>query len=225
MKLQKYLNEGGYSRMMQVLTGMVPSVKTFAIITWENPMGHTRDINFNKQANEALKQYLKDSYYSYRHIKGVYESIENPYLIMNIKLSQAKRIGFGYEEYKQESIIFGKRFVEGDKSGVIFKMIYHDNKKPDIRRVWSVPSKDAKAMYSEYKGRKFKIPFFDDEAKNLRFVNGRSEIIEDHNIVYDNKVTNRTLKRLNELRDNSLNEELDGYIHRGKINLELRKIR
>jgi hypothetical protein len=224
MRLQTYINESGYSRMMQVISGLVPSVKTFAIITWENPLNNVGDDKFNSNANRLLKQYLRDAYYSYRHIKGRYDRIENPFLIMNIKLSHAKHTGFDYKEFKQESIIYGQKFSDNNKNGVMFKMIYHDNRKPDVRRIWATPSKDSVSMYSEYKGRKFKIPFFDDEFKHFNMIDGRKQVIEDHNIYNANGVAESTLSKLNRLRDNSLDEGLNGYIHRGHINLEFENI-
>jgi hypothetical protein len=224
MRLQTYINESGYSRMMQVISGLVPSVKTFAIITWENPLNNVGDDKFNSNANRQLKQYLRDAYYSYRHIKGRYDRIENPYLIMNIKLSQAKHIGFDYKEFKQESIIYGQKF-NNNKNGVMFKMIYHDNRKPDIRRIWTTPSKDSVSMYSEYKGRKFKIPFFDDEFKHFNMLDGKKQVIEDHNIYSSGNISNNTLHRLNGMRDEALDEGMNGYPLRGRISLELKRLR
>lgn len=241
---QYILNEAGYSRLMRVLSGLVPSVKTFAIITWENPMNKPTNRTFNKKANERFKNILKDGHFSYRHIKGKYDNFENPFLILNISLKQAKHLGFEYGDFKQESIIYGKRFENKSNGevGVIFKMIYSDNRPPQIRRVWK--STDSDNNYSEYKGRKFQIPFFDDEAKNYTFVDGKKKIIEknynselvdsngnvhimeNHKIYYAKYMSPKALQDINRMRDVLLDEYRSGrslYENRGLMSLELEK--
>lgn len=37
---KKFFKESGYSRIAQIMLGLVPTVKTFGIITAENPMGN-----------------------------------------------------------------------------------------------------------------------------------------------------------------------------------------
>lgn len=46
---QYFLNEAGYSRLMRVMTGLVPSVRTFVILTWQNPMDKGMSQSFNKK--------------------------------------------------------------------------------------------------------------------------------------------------------------------------------
>lgn len=228
MKFVEYINEGGYSRLMQIMTGLVPTVKTFAIITWENPMNVDSDNKFNKVANKALKDAL--SHFSYKHIKGKYDKLENPFIIFNIGRSQAKRLAFDTKMYKQESIVFGKRFDNGKDVGVIMKMVYHDNRRPDVRRIWKSLKVSTGEMYSEYKGRKFRIPFLDDEiSKSMTFKSGKNKVItsEDHNI-YPSKYFSKSAKRkLNEMVDKILDKDRSGYslyISRGHLNMKLNKL-
>jgi len=226
MEFQQYINEGGYSRLMRTMSGLVPSIKTFAIITWENPMGIKANDKFNKEANKRLKDTLKRGNYSFRHIKGKYNDFENPFMILNITLKESKQLGFEHKEYKQDSIIFGKRVKkDGSKVGVNIKMIYSDdNRKPDVRRIWKYLDKDTDNFYSEYKGRKFEIPLFDDEAKHFTFKNGNKEVIE-HNVYRKEQFSsNSNIDKLNELRDIILDENRSGrflYEHRGILKKSL----
>ena len=220
---QDELNESGYSRLMRIMSGLVPSVKTFAIITWENPMGKKANSVFNKEANEALKNMLKSGNFSYKQIKGKYGDYENPYVIFNVNLNTAKNIGFEHDKYKQESIIYGERYNSGRKEGVLFRMIYFDNRPSQERRVWKSLDRDEEDFYSEYKGRKFQIPFFDDNFDSKMFLSGK--VVDEFNVYKEEDFDDeKALEKLNEMVDALLDEQKSGYslyIHRGELHKKL----
>ena len=229
MRLENFLiiNESGYPRMMQIMAGLVPTVKSFAIVTWENPMGKKADDKFNKEANKRLKDTLKRGNFSYNHIKGRYNDFENPFVVFNVSTEDAKNLGFGYEGFKQYIIIFGKRYKSNDEVGINIQMLFHDNRKPLARKIWQGLDVDTDDFYSEFKGRKFQIPFFDDKAKGMNFKNGKVKVIENHN-VYDRKhFTDASIEKIDGMVDVLLEEDRSGmflYTHRGLLQIELDKL-
>lgn len=158
------LSEGGYSRLSQIMHGDIPTVKTIGIMTSENPQGKQLSAEENNKRNKKFEDDLKNLNYSFHKIKGKFEGIkEKPFFIFNIRKEALIKFG---EEYDQKSIIYGERigpanfefqYIEGDI--VISRKIFH--------------SLDDKAKaYSEYKGRKFIIPFFDEEYKEAKWDGG-----------------------------------------------------
>lgn len=175
-KEQSLLLESGFSRLMQIISGLVPSVKSFAIVTWENPKNIPLPAEENNKRNEELKGQLARGAHGFIQIKGKYGKLENPFVIMNIPESEAIALGEnGYNSEKQESIIYG---IVNAPQDITFKLIYTDGSGSPtlIRHVWTTLDVQGKTdYYSEYKGRKFIIPFFDDYKFNYdaaKFKNG-----------------------------------------------------
>jgi hypothetical protein len=219
---QYVLNESGYSRLMRIMSGLVPSVKTFAIVTWENPRGKRASDTFNRNANKELKKVLKSGNFSYKQIEGKYGDYENPYIIFNINFNTAKNIGFGHEEYEQESIIYGTRYSDNKEEGMMFRMVYFDNRPPQERRVWKSLSRDEEDFYSEYKGRKFQIPFFDDNFVGKMLKNGR--VVDECNVHNEKDFDGIAIEKLNGMVEPLLDEQKSGYslyIHRGELHTKL----
>ena len=104
-------------------------IRTFAIISAENPLVMTMNISSNRERTELLKKYLKDGvfqaievdgevvqdivndfgekeeYPNYKKIDGMYEESEHSFMIMNISLKSAKAIA---KTFGQESFFYGK---------------------------------------------------------------------------------------------------------------------
>lgn len=80
-------------------------IKTFAIISPENPMG----ISYSRKENEKrliqFKNDLRFGSYSYTQIKGRYGNIEHSFIIVNIRLQDAKAYA---SAFRQESFFFGQ---------------------------------------------------------------------------------------------------------------------
>lgn len=198
------LCESGFSRIMQIMSGLVPSVKTFAIITWENPKGIKQSKEINEAAQKKLKEILKTGAHSYVQIKGKYGNLENPVFIMNISKSDA--IGIG-KDGDQDSIIYGTINKPED---ITFEMVYMDGRKPEIRHIWKSLDKDTEDYYSEIKGRKFIIPFFDDAFENKKFINkGEGHKTESVEIISNNNIFNES--DFNSFFVGEINKEFDSY--------------
>ena len=153
-----FIAKGGYSRLMRILKGLVPKVSSFGMITAENPQGKALSAEANNQLNTILKADLKKGNFGYVQIKGVYGTQENPFFIMNISRDVLVQLG---KKHDQESVIFGS--VDHAAETVTMDFIV-GNQTTDTRTT-SVVNFEADDYFSEYRGRKFRIPFFDDEPE------------------------------------------------------------
>ena len=54
--IKEVFNESGYSRVANIMRGLVPSVKTFSILTAENPNGIEQDKDNNRIKNQELEK-------------------------------------------------------------------------------------------------------------------------------------------------------------------------
>ena len=188
--------EGGYARMARMLHGIVPSVRTLAFITAENPLGKILPPEENNKLNAELATTLKNQGFGFYKVKGKYRNEENSFMVMNIPKGNLEDYAI---EFNQESYIFGYKEQTADgELGMVFeyhetkgqkkngKLIYrttgerriyvkrNDTKKPPIQ---GTREDDP---WTEYKGIRFQIPFFDfdDETEinptiNKRFSNGK----------------------------------------------------
>lgn len=80
-------------------------IKTFAIISPENPMGMSYSKKENEERLIQFKNDLRFGSYSYTQIKGKYNNIEHSFLIVNIRLQDAKAYA---SAFRQESFFFGQ---------------------------------------------------------------------------------------------------------------------
>ncbi len=155
-----------FSKTMRTMRGLEPNIETVAIISPENPCGEGLSDEENKIRSKEFIRYLRDAAFSYRKIKGKYGVPENSYIVNNITKKDALQIGGDFE---QDTIIFG--FKNPEKEGMTFQMITsykcsEDSSVGEViaeRDVFQTLEKGAEDYYSEVKGRKFIIPFFDDD--------------------------------------------------------------
>jgi len=190
----KKLNESGYARMIRTLRGLVPTIRTMGIITAENPYGKDGTPEYNKEMNEKLKKRLRDLNLGFVKIKGKYGGNENSLFVPNITKDELLSLG---NEFNQESVIFGEKFENNNKDGVRFSMIYSDHRSGEVigQRDVFVGMDDADDFYSEIKGRKFQIPFFDDDMDNAEFA-------PNSGVIQKSKVSEEIQNKLN----NTINE-------------------
>lgn len=194
LESQSEVGESGFSSVGRQFRGSNPRVKTIAIISAENPCGSDLSRSENNQLTNKLITRLSSDYYDfiegerigYRPIKGMYNNPENSFIINNITKDDAMKIG---DDFKQESIIFGERYEEDDQYGMKFQMIVShicpEKTKDPIGTIWGESKvfinlrKNTSDFYSEIKGRKFLIPFFDVD----RYV---KDLDDDGNEKFDN---------------------------------------
>jgi Protein of unknown function (DUF3293) len=148
----------GYSRLMRIVKGLVPKVSTFGIISAENPMNKTLSAEENNKLMSRMKTVLKSSHGGFIQHKGHYGAFENPFFIMNIPKAELLHLG---KMFDQETVIFGE--VDQSEPSVTFELIEGFTVISTRKTVITNVNEDEQ-MYSEYKGRKFRIPFFDDEV-------------------------------------------------------------
>ena len=156
----KFLNKqamSGFPRLMQIMKGRVPSIHTFGIMSVDNPMGQAAPAQFNNQQREDFKKVLQRSGYGYVQHNGKYGDFEKAFFIMNIRKIDLLA---WMAKYNQHSVIYGQ--VDPAKNAVTFEMIGHDGAVISTREDVIGLTGDKEEYFSEYKGRKFLIPFFDD---------------------------------------------------------------
>jgi len=159
--IREELNEAGFARTRQAMTGVVPNIETIAFLTGENPGGEPAPPEVNKENNAALKKRLRAGNYGFRKIKGKFGSHEKSFMVMNIPRTEATALG---QDLGQESIIWGHR--EEDEEGAYFNFEYIEGETTIQTRQVSMSGRDVQDrddFYSQVKGRKFLIPFFDDD--------------------------------------------------------------
>ena len=159
--IREELNEAGFARTRQAMTGLVPNIETIAFLTGENPGGEPAPPEVNKENNAALEKRLRAGHYGFRKIKGRFGSPEKSFMVMNIPRSEATALG---QDLGQEAVIWGQR--QEDDEGVSFNFEYIEGDDTIQTRQVSMSGRDVQDredFYSQVKGRKFIIPFFDDD--------------------------------------------------------------
>ena len=172
MKLIKIQDEGGYASVLKIMRGLVPTINTLAFLTAGNPNGKSADAAKNVQANEELEKRLRSMNLGFKKIKGHYGEPENSFFIPNINKDEALDLG---KQYNQESIIFGEKSTDSKDGkscdGMTFSLIYTDYRfgQALAQRDVFVNMDSADDYYTKVKGRKFQIPFFDDDYAAAQF--------------------------------------------------------
>jgi hypothetical protein len=159
--IREELNEAGFARTRQAMTGIIPNIQTISFLTGENPGGEPAPPEVNKENNAALEKRLRAGNYGFRKIQGKFGSLEKSFMIMNIPRSEATVLG---KDFGQEAIIWGEK--REDDEGVWFDFEYIEGDTTIETRQVSMSGadvQDREDFYSQVKGRKFIIPFFDDE--------------------------------------------------------------
>lgn len=162
------VDESGYASIMRGFRGLRENIKKIAILTAENPHGEQHSNEFNKDANFKLQKFLTEGKFSFKKIKGSYGQTENSFIVFNIPKTTAIYIGV---KYNQDSIIYGevKKTDKGNEKDtpMSFEMIGTDRSNPKefgkvIGKTDVVIYRDnPEDFYSEVKGRKFVLPFYD----------------------------------------------------------------
>ena len=144
------------------MLGQVPSVDEIGILTAENPAGVEATSEKNKQLMDDLKKTLRGMKVGYTDVGGSFGGPEKSIFIMNISRDDVTRLGALFD---QLAVIWGqKRRDEEDHPFFRFEYI-EGNSTKQTRDVslgdTAIQSRDD--FYSEKSGRKFVIPFFDDD--------------------------------------------------------------
>jgi hypothetical protein len=148
-----------FSRIRQMMMGLVPSITSIGIMTAENPEGRVAPKSFNKQQNRSLMQDLRKMGYGPISIGGSFGVPENSFLIPNISRQQIIDLGIANN---QAAVIWGQKQEQGGKPFVQWEYI-EGSKTKQIKNTsksgMDIQQRDD--YYSEKRGRKFIIPFFE----------------------------------------------------------------
>jgi hypothetical protein len=218
--IKEVFNESGYSRVANIMRGLVPSVKTFSILTAENPNGIEQDKDNNRIKNQELEKRLRSMNLGFIKVKGQYASEENSFFIPNITKDEALSLG---KMFSQESIIYGEKTTEGEYDTMTIQMIYTDKRFGAIsgeRKVF-INMNNADDYYSKVKGRKFQIPFFDEDFDNANW--GYKSGAINKNLIKNETISNELNEYVNEI----LSENRTGksrWINRGVLKNTLKNL-
>lgn len=161
--------------------GRTNHIKSFAILTAENPMGVEKPKDENKRLNAQLKEHLRVGHFPYLPVKGWFGTEENSFLLYNLSFNDAKRIAGLYD---QLSFIYG-RITGEDEQGVTLEAGYWERPKPknvefelvkEVNRYIKVdPSADKDFFTQICKAFRFRLPFFEDTEVKTEFTEDEEE--------------------------------------------------
>lgn len=200
---ESVLSENSQTRFKKAMYGVLPNVKSFVIITPENPMGEMMSKKENMKRIADFKKYLKDGKYKYIRVKGKYDNKENPFVVFNVSVSGAKKIG---NQYNRESFIYAKNKNEKQKEkNVLFEYYQKDKNKP-YKKLDEIDyfdfKDDAEDFFTRLKSWKFNIPFsifeeiINHNPYNVELNENVIECINNFNeeIILDNSTLNHQYK-------------------------------
>ena len=158
---KKFLNESGFNRIKNILQGKVASVDMVGFLTGENPMAQKMSSKDNRNLNKELMAWMRERGYGPIRIRGKFGNKERSMIIPNITRADMVEVG---KYFNQESVIWGKRteedrfifeYIEGDKTIQKRDVVLFDDSVQAREDFYSQERQSA--------GRKFYIPFFDEE--------------------------------------------------------------
>ena len=159
------LNENSFEetsrrqKAQQALDGRLKNVKTFCIMSAENPMGNELSREENAERRNELETYLSNANYPWFRIKGKYGNEEKSHMIYNITQSDAERLG---KMFDQESIIFSDLNDDGEISYTYLEKGEDGEYQKTHERGEYIDMSDADDFFSKISRKfKFQIPFFD----------------------------------------------------------------
>lgn len=98
--------------LMNILGAKRGNIQTIGIMTAENPMAQPTSKQINLQLNKELETRLRAMNLGYKKIRGKFGNMEDSFLIPNVSREEMVNLG---KEFKQESVIWGKKIGRGSK--------------------------------------------------------------------------------------------------------------
>lgn len=228
---KKNIKESGFSRVRGMMMGMVPSVNTIGIMTAENPDAMATPAKRNKQLNKSLMKALRQMNYGPIPIGGSFGQKENSFLIPNISRDELGKLGV---EFGQEAVIWAEK--QKGKEGPFMRWEYMEGMNTVQTREVSLGGsgvQDKEDYYSEKDGRKFIIPFFDDDYEGAKTSQGgrgiekkvppMQEEVDQLNNVTATKLHETIKKRASYLLEETRTARSKWH-HRGLMDLELKQL-
>ena len=160
------IKESGFNRIMNILSGAVPSVDSVAFLTAANPMAEPLSAKRNKILNKELASWLRDRGLGFIRIRGSFGGPEKSFIVNNITREEAVAAG---KEFEQEAVIWGKKTFNDDGDPTGFRFYYIEGEQIIQRRDIALGDEEVQSREDYYSqerqsaGRKFVIPFFDED--------------------------------------------------------------
>ena len=165
---------GKFKRVMQIIGPSENSFKGFGVMSAENPMGQQSSQFDNQRRMDQLKKAIKDQGKSFEEVKGkFFNNDENSLVIPDIDIKTMASLS-SHKDWPQHSFIFGRKSTIGDDIEVDYYMVelrYDDsydmvgweitNQRTSFFKNADIQKRTD--MFSQAGGKKFYIPFFDDE--------------------------------------------------------------
>lgn len=158
------IDESGFARVKQMMHGLVENINTIGILSAENPGPRRLSSEENNKRTEMLKKRLRTMGLGFVQPDfGMYGDKENSLIVQNIYKKDLIKLS---NAFGQESCIFGSK--QKDSEGVYVKWEYIENgvtqgEQTVYTNLAGSDVQSSEDFYTQVKGRKFKIPFFDDE--------------------------------------------------------------
>jgi len=163
---KKFLNESGFNRIMNILTGNVPAVDSVGFLTAANPHAQPTPAKKNIELNQQLAAWLRQRGLGFIRIRGRFGGPEKSFIVNNITKDETIAAGL---EFEQEAVIWGEKSFDDEGLPVGFKFYYIEGDNVVQVRDIVLSGKeiqDREDFYSQERqtaARKFVVPFFDEE--------------------------------------------------------------
>ena len=221
------LYEAKFSHIRQLMVGVIPSIDSVGILTAENPGATPASPDANRENMAALKRDLRGMNYGFHQIQGKFGSDEDSVLVPNMTRADAVALGI---KYGQEAVIWGEKLAD-DNSDPFFRFSYMEGDDTVQNRDVSLSGQEVQRRddyFSQTKGRKFFIPFFDDAYEGAKFERGDGVRVtfRDDEIPEDPEARKlaESLKRRSGFLTESTRTKKSHWHHRGMIGVELKKL-
>ena len=199
MKLRIYENPN--SRVKQTLFGDTSGkIRTFAVLSAENPMGMKFSAKENNDNTRELKSKLKEMGIQYVPIEGKYGNIEHSFMLFNITREDAQYLA---EWFEQESFFFGINTSPAT-------LIYYETSESDPSKYRKVEENnkisnesDADDFFSRHGDFKFKfdLDYFKESVIELASKIINEDALE-KSLQEERTMKSRFIHRLNSRREN-----------------------
>lgn len=168
------LMESSFPRVARTLKGDIESISSVGILTACNPMGKADDSGYTKFSDvekakynvymqSQLKNILREKGYGFHEVEGNYGANESSIIVPNISKELVTHLGI---KFNQEAVIWGERKPNENKY-VFYYINCNTNEIQDVVEEVFVgnEAQTKEEYYTWVQGRKFYIPFFEEQAK------------------------------------------------------------
>ena len=226
------MNESGFNRIMNILSGNVPAIDSISFMTAANPYGEQLSSQENLERNKDLARWLRRRGLGFIRIRGRFGGPEKSFIVNNITKDETIAAG---KEFEQEAVIYGEKTFDENGMPTGFRFYYIEG--DQVVQVRDVvlsgeEVQDREDFYSQERqsaGRKFLIPFFDEEYEIDNIEEGNHNFIFLPTLTDQQKVENKNLiEEINERAKKSMEESRTAksrWHHRQILQVRLRELK